>query len=286
MADTENTDGFSLHHWLALLLADKIPRHEILDLLRRHGSPGDVLSEARLGLLSSLPAARIRERIRQCLDWSRKEGNHAICLGGEGYPCSLLESQEPPVMLLAAGESDLLGSCKVLVIGEDDATPAGMENAEVLCRALAANGICIATGLRRGVESAVRRALLDSRSGSIALYGSVFEPNGKPLECRPHAEGGLVLFGGAYSERRRGVESAAYRIGAGIAEACIVIEATLKSNVLAMAQSALESGKEVFAMPGSINSPNYRGCHRLIRDGAHLIENHEDVLAVLRGVRK
>jgi len=275
-------DGFELRHWLMLEQADRIPRSKVYELLREHSSPGEALSRSFIARLSSLSAREIDLRIERCLEWSSAEGNHAACLGTDEYPDSLLDTQEPPLVLFAAGDISLLDRPKILVIGEEDATPAGAENARIISRALGEQGACVATGGRDGVEKAVRKGISEaSRGGRMLLFSTLFGDDGESQPVLGRLPGSLAVFGSSHPGTNGGGD-AAYKMGVDVTDACLVAEAALRSPVLALAQYALEIGKEVFAIPGSINSSNYRGCHKLIREGACLVENYEDVLEGLR----
>ena len=281
MTDAERRGSFSLHDWLVLAHSDKMPGHMIYDLLKTHGSPGGVVSSLRTSQMSSMSRELLNSRVKKCLEWGELDGNHVICFGTELYPRSLFETRDPPVALFASGDAGLLDRQKLLVIGEDVVTPAGAENARIICRALADSGMCLAVGSRNGVGDAVRKGVADADAQLIDLLESVFDANDEARNDRANGRQGLALYGNSFPRRGADLAAEAYGMGVGVTDACLVIEARLKSRVLGIARYALESGKEVFAMPGSINAHNYRGCNRLIRDGAHLVESYEDVLEVL-----
>ncbi|MGH8080626.1 MAG: DNA-processing protein DprA [Lysobacter sp.] len=199
------------------------------------------------------------QRLRAWLD---APGHRLIEWSSPDYPALLRRAPNPPLALFVAGEAGLLWHPSVAVVGSRSPTPAGRDNAADFARALARSGLAVASGLAAGIDLAYPRRHAD-------------------LLQRIAAEGAVV------SEYPPGVQARAEhfpsrnRILAGLSLGTLVIEAAERSGALITARLAGESGREVFAVPGSIHNPLARGCHRLIRDGAGLVESASEVIAAL-----
>lgn len=280
MAGGDAGDDFDLRHWVELALLDADGRGGLIDLLREHGSPREALALAGPALRRAVPGHRLRQRVERCLDWLGQHGNHALTMGTDAYPRPLLKTEAPPLLVCASGDVSLLGAAKLMVVGEADATPAGVRNTEIICRALAGRGFTIVSGMGGGIEAAACRGATEATARLALVAGSVFDGDGARTGARDAGQG-VDLFSRPYPQADRDPGEAARQLGVDVSDGCLVVEATLRGGALRLAQHALETGKEVFAMPGSINSSNHRGCHRLLRDGAHLVENQEDVLNVI-----
>ncbi len=281
MEEAKETEHFSLRQWLTFAHLDRIPRDEQLRLLRKHGSPGEAIAYNGLAFYTSLSQDLFTKRIEECAEWAGHDGNHVIAFGEEGYPEALLRSLHPPLLLYASGDAALLERRKLMVIGEVDATGPGIRNAEIICRVLAEREFAIISGMGGGIEEGARTGAQGSSMGLVTLEDSIFDRHGRCTAKPGTVKGSLKIFGIAHVAARLAEDRMVHRIGIDVSDACLVAEAALRSETLKLAEYALEQGREVFAVPGSINSANYKGCHRLIRDGAHLVENYRDVLDVM-----
>jgi len=191
------------------------------------------------------------------------------------------------VLLYGAGRPELLRGAALAVVGSRNASAQGESNAESFARAFSDAGLTIISGLAVGIDAAAHRGGLAGAGSTIAVLGTgidVAYPRGNAELSRRIAEKGLLI-----SEFPLGTAPAAYnfprrnRLISGLSRGCLVVEAALASGSLITARAAADQGREVFAIPGSIHSPLYKGCHALIKSGAKLVESADDVLAELAG---
>jgi DNA processing protein len=190
------------------------------------------------------------------------------------------------LLLWLQGRRALLGTPSLAIVGSRNPTAQGGDNARAFSRALARAGYTIVSGLALGVDAAAHEGALDAEGATIAVVGTgldqIYPRRNAGLAARLLAAGGLIV-----SEYSLGtpVMQANFpkrnRIIAGLSQGCLVVEAAVQSGSLITARLAVEGGREVFAIPGSIHSPQARGCHALIRQGAKLVESAQDVLEEL-----
>lgn len=223
---------------------------------------------------------------RTC-EWLTAPDRHLLVLGGIDYPALLANTFSAPPVLFVAGRAPLLAAPQVAIVGSRRATPAACDAARELARTLAGCGLTITSGLAIGVDGAAHEGALGQPASTLAVFGCgidrIYPTAHRTLADRVRAEGALVSEfplgqrpAPAHFPRRN-------RIISGLALGTLVVEAALTSGSLVTARHALEQGREVFAMPGSIHNPLSRGCHALLRDGAVLTESAADILAELRG---
>ncbi|MFT3667032.1 MAG: DNA-processing protein DprA [Pseudoxanthomonas sp.] len=218
--------------------------------------------------------------------WLQTSGHHLIGWHDADYPAPLRRSASPPLALFVEGDPGLLWRPAVAIVGSRSPTPGGRENAQRFARALASTGIVVASGMARGIDAAAHEATLATADGAtIAVVGT-----GTDVAYPPHHAGlreRIAVRGAVVSEHPPGTPAlrshfpARNRILAGLALGTLVVEAAERSGALITARLAAEAGREVFAVPGSIHNPMARGCHRLIREGAALVEGAEDVIGAL-----
>jgi DNA processing protein len=209
-----------------------------------------------------------------------------ITLGDAAYPASLLDTADPPLMLYAQGRFELLQAPSVAVVGSRNPTPQGSDNARAFARHLSQSGLTVVSGLALGIDGAAHEGALDGDGSTVAVMGTgadrIYPARHRALAHRI-AERGLLL-----TEFDLGMPPLPdnfprrNRIIAGLARGTLVVEAALPSGSLSTAHAAVEAGREVFAIPGSIHSPQSRGCHALIKQGAKLVEAADDILVELR----
>lgn len=282
--------------WLRLCLVPGVPGAAQRALLRAFGSPGAALGASSSSLravvgataASSLADGPAPELLATTLAWLEEPGHHLLVLGDEDYPRDLLQVPDPPTAIHAAGDLSLLNRPTLAIVGSRNATRQGEHDATEFARALSLSGYVIASGLAIGIDAAAHRGGLAGGSSTIAVLGTGLDrvyPAGNRDLAREIAERGALV-----SEFPLGTAPVAAnfprrnRIISGISQGVIVVEAALRSGSLTTARLALEQGREVFAIPGSIHSPLSKGCHWLIRQGAKLVESVDDVLAELRGL--
>lgn len=283
----------SLLPWLSLSLVPGVTGTSWRRLLARFGSPAQALKQSASTLEAVVGPATARaivqgpppDRLQQALDWANLEGQCILTPGDERYPGLLAETPAAPPVLYAAGRTELLQRHALAVVGSRSATAQGIRNAEALARALAASGLCVVSGLAAGIDAAAHRAAVDEAGSTIAVLGNgidiAYPRRNAPLYDRIRTRG-LIL-----SEFPLGTPPLSThfprrnRIISGLARGCLVIEAAMASGSLITARLAVEMGRDVFAVPGSIHSPLSRGCHYLIKQGAKLVETADDVLEEL-----
>jgi DNA processing protein len=266
-------------------------------MLRQFGLPQAVLARKRSELsgfatpavLAALDSEAVAHAVTRSLAWAGQAGHSIVTLADESYPRPLLEIADPPALLYAHGRVELLARSALAIVGSRNATQQGEANAEALARALSSAGLTIVSGLALGIDAAAHRGGLAAAGSTIAVLGTgidVVYPSRNAALAAEIAERGLLV-----SEFPLGTAPAAQnfprrnRLISGLSRGCLVVEAALASGSLITARAAVEQGREVFAIPGSIHSPLSKGCHALIKSGAKLAESAEDVLTELAGFR-
>lgn len=279
--------------WLALDLTPGLGGEGMRKLLTRFGAPSAVLAQSITSLSQFVPPAVARaialgpsaDKIDTCLKWLESESNHLLTLSDADYPPQLLEIADPPPVLYLKGRRELLGRPGLAVVGSRNATPGGLQNAEAFARNLSEAGFTIISGMALGIDAAAHRGGLSGAGASIAVVGTgldlVYPARNKAL-AHDLAERGLII-----SEFALGTPAMAKnfprrnRIISGLSRGVLVVEAALASGSLITARQAGEQGREVFAIPGSIHSPFSKGCHQLIKQGAKLVDDANDILVEL-----
>lgn len=221
------------------------------------------------------------------LAWLAQPGHHLLCWGEADYPPQLLHLDDAPAALFVAGDPSLLLRPQVAVVGARGASAAGRGHARRFAAELARRGFVVTSGLAEGIDGEAHLAALDAGGASLAVIGTgvdrVYPASHHALARR------LVETGAVVSELLPGTPARPWhfprrnRLIAGLSLATVVIEAGLQSGSLITARLAAEQGREVFALPGSIDHPLARGCHRLIREGARLVEAPEEVAEAMAG---
>lgn len=220
------------------------------------------------------------------IEQAASEGVTILAHGSPAYPASLASLHDPPLVLYLRGtleERDLLG---VGLVGSRQATPYGLRQAERFGGELAEVGVAVVSGLARGIDTAAHQGALKSKEGrTLAVLGSgvcaVYPPENRNLARRIAERGALVSEFPLRSAPAPENFPRRNRIISGLSLGILVIEAGEKSGALITADWAMEQGREVFALPGSVESPMSRGAHLLIRQGAKLAETAADVLEEL-----
>jgi len=279
--------------WASLQLVPGLNPRAFFDLLKAFGGPVEIRAASRAGL-TRFVAGEIAETIRRgpeppvldrSLKWLAMEGHWLVAWDDPDYPAMLLGLSDPPPVLSYAGRRELLNRPALAIVGSRNATPRGIEHAESFATALADAGLTIVSGLALGIDAGAHRGGLAGTARSLAVVGtgldSVYPPANKALAKRLAVEGGLLSEFPLGTSPLPGNFPRRNRILSGLSRGVLVVEAALNSGSLITARFAAEQGREVFAIPGSIDSPFSKGCHRLIRDGAKLVETASDVLEEL-----
>lgn len=245
--------------------------HELLSL------PGHELKE-RAGLRDEAFAAiqDLRERFdpEKLLGELEDEGVRLVTLAGAEYPGRLARTEDPPPVLFTKG-SIPVATAAVAVVGSRKASASGLESARGLGRALGEAGVCVVSGLAYGIDSASHEGALEAGGPVIGVLGSgidrVYPAKNRPLFDSVRQQGAIVSEYPPGEPPLRWRFPARNRIIAGLSEATVVVEAPEKSGSLITARHALEAGREVWAVPGPLGSPGWKGSNRLLADGAGVI---------------
>ncbi|MGH8136526.1 MAG: DNA-processing protein DprA, partial [Steroidobacteraceae bacterium] len=262
-------------------------------LLERLGGP-DALSRAtpaelaRAGVagacLSAL-ACPDQPALERDLRWLESPGHFLLTADDPFYPPQLAATRGAPVALFVEGEPSLLSLPQIAIVGSRSATAAGRETAFEFAGRLSAAGLVITSGLASGIDAAAHRGALAANGTTVAVCGTGLDQV-YPAEHAALAAA-IVVRGALVSEFSMGTAPVAAnfprrnRLMSGLARGVLVVEAAQRSGSLITARLAGEQGREVMATPGSIHNALARGCHRLIKDGAALVESPEDVLATI-----
>lgn len=279
--------------WIALGLIPGLGSVTYRQLLQAFGEPARIYATPR-SLLGSLVKSDIAQAIgdgpdeasiRPTLEWLDLPGNHLVTLADPDYPRLLLETPDPPPAFYLKGRRDLLNAPSLAVVGSRNATPQGLRNAESFAHALSDNGYCIVSGLALGIDAAAHQGGLAGRGSTLAVVGTgldiVYPAKNRSLAHRIAEEGALLSEFPLGTSARAGNFPKRNRLISGLSRGCLVVEAAAQSGSLITARLAAEQGREVFAIPGSIHSPLAKGCHRLIKQGAKLVESAQDILEEL-----
>lgn len=291
-------DPDELAAWLRLLETPGVGRDSARKLLSAFASPegvfrasaaawrgvvGDKVAKALATLPPSLAALTARTVV-----WlnAGPQSRTTITLGDALYPTALLETADPPLMLYAQGRVAQLQVPSLAIVGSRNPTRQGIDNARAFAEHLGHAGLAVVSGLALGVDAAAHEGALCGPSGTLAVVGTGLDqvyPKRNAKLAQRIADEGLIL-----SEYSLGTPPLPAnfpirnRIIAGLTRGTLVVEAALQSGSLITARLASEAGRDVYAIPGSIHSPQSRGCHALIKQGAKLVDAAQDILEDLR----
>lgn len=298
-----------LNAWLRLTLSPGVGNETARKLLAAYGSAEAIFEQTEAGLrqlgndklvraLRGVPDA-LADLLQTTLDWLAASPDRAVAtLGDARYPVSLLDIEDPPLMLYMVG-AQLKRACSatnniafnLAIVGSRNPTPQGEANAMQFAKAFAEQGLCIVSGLALGVDGAAHEGALLGGAGrdncaTIAVVGTgldrVYPKKHFDLAHRIAARGLIISEFPLGTPPLTANFPKRNRIISGLSVGTLVVEAALKSGSLITARLASEQGKDVFAIPGSIHSPQSRGCHFLIKQGAKLVETAQDVLEELK----
>ena len=289
-SDSSTLAESDIHGWLAIGRTGSCNGHAVLRGLEAFGSVSGLFEAGERELVvlgfSRAAVARIRH-----VDWDaiRREreslagiGVSIVPIGTGQYPVPLAAIASPPPVLYCRGDPGVLERPQIAIVGSRSATRGGRERARSLATELAACGLVITSGLARGIDASAHRGALDAGGTSVAVVAT------GPDRIYPRSNAGLarelIEAGTLVTERAPGTPPLPEnfprrnRLISGLSFGVLVVEASLRSGSLITARFAADEGREVFAVPGSVDSALSRGCHALIRDGAKLVESVVDVL--------
>jgi len=264
-------------------------------LLDHFGSPATVLAASRPALLAvpgvgstlanQILLARQSLAAAQELALCRQLGVTLILRGQADYPPPLAQIPDPPSLLYVKGEIAPRDRLAIAIVGSRKSSPYGLRTASRLASALARAGFTIVSGLARGIDAAAHRAALAAGGRALGVFAnglaSVYPPEHADLAAQVAAAGALVSESPMHRKPLAGLFTQRNRIISGLALGVIVVEAAPRSGTLSTARHALEQNREVFAVPGPVDSLNSRGCNQLIKDGARPVESADDVIDAL-----
>lgn len=280
--------------WLRLTLIPGIGGETQRKLLAAFGLPDAIFAAGRLAARAVVGSRADllfdfdpSEAVDRSIEWASQPGQFILTLADSTYPTTLLEIADPPNVLYIRGNPALLQKrgLGLGVVGSRNATPQGLQTAENFAKTLAGKGLTIISGLALGIDAAAHRGALAAGGDTIAVIGTgadrLYPARNKELALAIAERGAII------SEFPLGTPAIAAnfprrnRIISGLSRGVLVVEAAPESGSLITARLAAEQGREVFAIPGSIHSPVARGCHKLIKQGAKLVETAQDVLEEL-----
>ena len=282
--------------WLRLMYTEGIGARTAQRLLTAFGTPQaiwqaslpqlcDVVPARQAQALYMKPSPLARACMARAIAWAGVAGQRIMTLDDVDYPQALFHIPDPPPLLYIKGHPELLSATSLAVVGSRHASMQGLRNAESFSEALSQAGIGVVSGLALGIDTAAHEGSLRGVGASLAVLGTgpdiVYPPRNAALAQRLAQSGCLV------SEYALGTPPLAAnfprrnRIISGLARAVLVVEAAAQSGSLITARMAVEQGRDVLAIPGSIHAPLSKGCHALIKQGAKLVESVDDILCEL-----
>ncbi|MFM0323870.1 DNA-processing protein DprA [Caballeronia glebae] len=290
-------DFDELRAWLRLAHAKGLRPLALRTLLGAFGGPLEVLSES-FATLAETADARAAEAvlappgdiegvpfdhyIEAALAWASEPGNHVLTLADAAYPQALLTMPDPPPLLYAKGRLDLLQARAVAIVGSRHATPQGLEDARRFARVLSDAGLAVVSGLALGIDASAHRGALEGATGTVSVIGTgadlVYPAAHHTLAHEIARDGAMLSEWPLGTPARSDNFPQRNRLIAGLSGGVLIVEAAMRSGSLITARLANEMGRDVFAMPGSVHAPLSQGCHRLIKQGAKLVETPEEVL--------
>jgi DNA processing protein len=283
----------TLASWLTLSQIPGLGNEGQRKLLQAFGSP-EAIFLASSAELNRIVKPAISSSITRGFDdatlaateaWLSDPLNRIVTVADAAYPQALLNIADPPLLLYIKGRTELLNAPALAIVGSRNASPQGLRNAEAFALAASDAGLSIVSGMAHGIDAAAHLGGLSGKSSSIAIVGTGLDkvyPSAHRELAHRLAQDGLIV-----SEFPLGTPPLPAnfprrnRIISGLSLGCLVVEASLQSGSLITARMALEQGREIFAIPGSIHSPQSKGCHALIKQGAKLVESAQDVLEEL-----
>ncbi|MDH5394094.1 MAG: DNA-processing protein DprA [Gammaproteobacteria bacterium] len=283
-----------LQHWLKISLNTGLSSEKLLFALEKHLSIARLTetTETELKSLNFTPQqiallkSPADDKIDAMLKWADEASHHVIPITDQRYPEQLKIISNPPKVLFVNGDLDYLYQTQLAMVGSRSPTAIGKKIAEDFARHLSDSGLTITSGLARGIDAASHRGALMGMAGTVAVVATgldrVYPAENRALAHQICEQGVLV------SEQPLGVAPHAglfplrNRIISGLSQGVLVVEAAIRSGTLITARHAIEQNREVFAIPGSIHNPAVKGCHALIKQGAKLVENADDILEDLQ----
>jgi len=286
----------SVNAWLILAQTRTVRGDSLKALLDRFETAENIVGASTADLHSAgLTKATIRDlknpderKLELCHRWASADDHHAVPWTDGHYPVLLRELSDAPPLLFVRGNIDALSLPQFAIVGSRNCTAGGRDTARRFASHLSRSGFCITSGLALGIDAAAHQGALDTGQHTVAVLGTgpdqVYPQRHDAMANEITVNGALVSEFPPGSPPRREQFPQRNRLISGLAVGTLVVEASLRSGALITAGFAAEQGREVFAIPGSIHNPTARGCHRLIRLGAKLVESADDIIEELPGI--
>ncbi len=282
---------YSIACWLALHRTPGVGPVTFARLLTQFEQPSEVFDNPSI-------VQKISDRTRSALykpDWdgvekelewfNQSESRHIITLHDSAYPELLKQISDPPSILFVEGDVELLKQWQLAIVGSRNPSASGRDSAYEFARYLVQGDIIITSGLASGIDAAAHKGALASEGQTIAVTGTgldtIYPSKHHSLAEHIKEQGAIVTEFPLGTTPRAENFPRRNRIISGLSLGALVVEAAIKSGSLITARMAMEQGREVFAIPGSIHNPLARGCHKLIREGAKLVETADDIIEEL-----
>lgn len=282
-----------LRHWLALIRTPGLGQGTLEALLAEFGSPEALFSLKPRQLAPFELHSRTRDallspdwkRVDADAEWMASSDARLVTAASPEFPPLLRDIPDPPIALFARGNVALLKEYQLAMVGSRNPTAGGRDIARDFARELGQAGLVITSGLALGIDATCHAAALDTTGGTIAVCGTgpdrLYPASNRELAEKIVEKGLIVTEFPPGTPPLKENFPRRNRIISGLSLGTLVVEAAWRSGSLITARLASEQGREIFAIPGSIHNPLARGCHRLIRDGAKLVESARDVLEEL-----
>ena len=287
------SDNDELLAWLTLLRAPGLGGAGLRALLQRAGTARAICRDPRsLRASAGLDQTALEwmadpdtARLDADLAWLAQPGHRLLRCDEADFPPQLETIPQPPAALFVAGDPAALLGPQVAIVGARSATAQGLANARDFARTLSHAGLTVTSGMADGIDGAAHAAAIEAGGQTVAVIGTgpdlVYPRKHHDLAARIVGQGAIVSEFSPGTEARPDHFPRRNRLIAGLSLGTLVVEAGLQSGSLITARLAAEAGREVFALPGSIHNPLAKGCHRLIRDGARLVETAAEVIEAL-----
>ena len=279
--------------WLTIINAPSIGGASLIKAIESLGGAAAVAAASTRDLIRhGFPQAAAdaitrpdQAAIEKGLHWLSQPGHHLLCWDSDDYPALLRRINGPPAALFVDGDPGCLWQPQIAIIGSRNPTAGGLDHARDFASTLARQGMTITSGLAAGIDSAAHTAAMDAAAMTIAVNGTgldiVYPASSRQVAQRVRSQGAMISEFPLGTPPRRQHFPSRNRIISGLSLAVLVIEAGLNSGTLITARKAAEQGRDVFALPGSLHNPMAKGCHRLIREGARLVETTAHIMQEL-----
>lgn len=276
--------------WIALQRIPGVGPVTYARLLEQYGDPESILDSPLQiqGVSESIKQAIASpdwKQVEQDIAWLQADDRHVITIADPRYPPLLKQISDPPCLLYVQGDVDLLSQWQLAIVGSRNPSVSGKNTAFDFAQFFAGGDVVVTSGLALGIDAAAHKGALAGQGKTVAVVATgldrVYPAKHRELAHQIAASGAIVSEYPLGTSPRAELFPRRNRIISGLSLGTLIVEAAIQSGSLITARMAMEQGREVFAIPGSIHNPLARGCHQLIREGAKLVEKAEDVIEEL-----